>query len=97
MHRGPVVWTIVISLTAAAWAAQGESQKGKDDAAGGRLLRSLQGIQERELGDLYRSNAAREKIEEAGVELGRWHRIGPLRDQPPLLNWMENVASSFAH
>ena len=31
------------------------------------------------------------------VTLGPWYRIGPLRDQPPLLNWMDNVASSFKH
>ena len=31
------------------------------------------------------------------VELGEWHRIGPFRDQGPLLNWMDNVASSFHH
>jgi len=29
------------------------------------------------------------------VELGQWYRIGPLRDQGPLINWMDNVASSF--
>jgi hypothetical protein len=29
------------------------------------------------------------------VELGDWHRIGPFRDQGPLINWMDNVASSF--
>ncbi len=29
------------------------------------------------------------------VELGDWHRIGPFRDQGPLLNWMDNVHSSF--
>jgi len=29
------------------------------------------------------------------VELGDWYRIGPLRDQGPLINWMDNVASSF--
>lgn len=31
------------------------------------------------------------------VRLGLWHRIGPFRDQGPLLNWMDNVASSYAH
>jgi len=31
------------------------------------------------------------------VTLGKWHRIGPFRDQGPLLNWMDNVASSFEH
>ena len=29
------------------------------------------------------------------VELGDWYRIGPFRDQVPLLNWMDNVESSF--
>jgi hypothetical protein len=31
------------------------------------------------------------------VELGAWHRIGPFRDQGPLLNWMDNVESGFRH
>ncbi len=31
------------------------------------------------------------------IELGPWQRIGPFRDQGPLLNWMDNVASSYAH
>ncbi len=31
------------------------------------------------------------------VKLGPWHRIGPFRDQGPLLNWMDNVAASFHH
>ncbi len=29
------------------------------------------------------------------VELGDWYRIGPFRDQGPLLNWMDNVHSGF--
>lgn len=29
------------------------------------------------------------------LELGPWHRIGPFRDQGPLLNWMDNVEGSF--
>ena len=31
------------------------------------------------------------------LELGDWHRIGPFRDQGPLLNWMDNVESGFQH
>lgn len=31
------------------------------------------------------------------IKLGAWHRIGPFRDQPPLTNWMDNVASSARH
>ncbi|NQT86392.1 hypothetical protein HQ560_06475, partial [bacterium] len=63
----------------------------------GGLLPALAGIQRRELANLRRARAARKAIEDAGGTLGRWHRIGPFRDQPPLLNWMENTASSFAH
>ena len=67
------------------------------DAAYNGLLPALARIQEREFADLYRARAARERIEDAGVKLGRWYRNGPFRDQRPHLNWMENVASSFAH
>ena len=31
------------------------------------------------------------------VELGLWYRIGPFRDQGPLLNWMDNVEAGFHH
>ena len=61
------------------------------------MLPLLRAIQSRELEELHQEQAARATIEQAGVELGTWYRIGPLRDQPPLLNWMENSASSFAH
>ena len=61
------------------------------------MLPALAKIQKKELGDLYRAKAARKKIADAGVKLGTWYRIGPFRDRPPLLNWMDNVASSFAH
>ena len=33
----------------------------------------------------------------AEVKLGDWQRIGPFRDQGPLLNWMNNVIEGFAH
>jgi hypothetical protein len=36
-------------------------------------------------------------VGDMSVKLGTWHRIGPFRDQGPLLNWMDNVASSFAY
>lgn len=36
-------------------------------------------------------------LKEAGISLGTWHRIGPFRNLPPILNWMDNVDSSFAH
>jgi len=31
------------------------------------------------------------------ITLGKWYRIGPFRNQGPLLNWMDNVPSSFKH
>ncbi len=40
--------------------------------------------------------AAKKVLADAGVKLGPWRRIGPFRDQGPLLNWMDNVASSYA-
>jgi hypothetical protein len=36
------------------------------------------------------------RLEAVNIKLGSWHSIGPFRDQPPLLNWMDNVADSFA-
>ena len=93
MLRTAAVWAFLTMLASGAWAAAAS----RDDAAREGLLPALAKIQEKELGDLYRARAAREKIEDAGVRLGRWYRIGPFRDQPPLLNWMENVASSFSH
>jgi len=91
------VWTAAISLAVATWAARKTPADELPDAADGPLLQMLQKIQQRELGDFRRARAAREEIEDAGVELGTWHRIGPFRNRPPLLNWMENTESSFAH
>ena len=34
-------------------------------------------------------------LKNAGVKVGTWRRIGPFRDQGPLLNWMDNVESSY--
>ncbi|MHC4636810.1 MAG: TolB family protein [Planctomycetota bacterium] len=42
------------------------------------------------------AKAAQRRLEEAGIELGLWYRIGPFRDQGPMINWMDNVASGFA-
>jgi len=56
----------------------------------------MQAIKERLLADRVEQSRQRVLLEAAGIELGTWQRIGPFRDQPPLLNWMDNVASSFA-
>ena len=57
----------------------------------------MQSIKNRLLADRVEEAEARERLEEAGIELGVWRRIGPFRDQGPLLNWMDNAASSFAY
>jgi len=101
---------VLVGLLAATIASNGHSQPpnptaesdlhsatSSDAVANRELLPVLARIQKEELSDLYRVRAAKKETSDAGVELGTWYRIGPLRDQPPHLNWMENVASSFAH
>jgi hypothetical protein len=85
----------LLAVGRAATAAAGDRPQDADVPA--RMLPLLRAIQSRELEELHQEKAARTTINQAGVELGTWYRIGPLRDQPPLLNWMENSASSFAH
>ena len=58
--------------------------------------RKLAGIRVRVLGQRIAAVQARQELDKAGIRLGDWRRIGPFRDQPPLVNWMDNVASSFA-
>jgi hypothetical protein len=70
---------------------------GEVNAEPAGLEPALVRIQKKELADFYLATAARKKIEDAGVKLGKWYRIGPFRNQGPRLNWMENTASSFAH
>ena len=88
MHRDATVWTIVTALAVGMCASENVSA---DESS------ILQEIQKRDLDDLRHLRTARKKIEDAGVELETWQRIGPFRNQPPLLNWMENTESSFAH
>jgi len=92
-----VVLCMCLAPCAGTAASAGGQPVREEDAAYRALHPVLLEIHKRELGHLYREEAARGKIEDAGVELGTWQRIGPFRDRPPLLNWMENVASSFAH
>ena len=56
----------------------------------------LAAVQREVFAEDVRDMHERRRIEESGVELGPWYRIGPFRDQGPRLNWMENVAFSFA-
>ena len=53
-------------------------------------------IKSKALAEQASHRAAGKVLEDAGVKLGKWRRIGPFRDQGPLINWMDNVASSYA-
>ena len=57
---------------------------------------AMRQVRSRELAEHVSQRAAKKLLDEAGVKLGTWRRIGPFRDQGPLLNWMDNVASSYA-
>ncbi|MBE3069159.1 MAG: hypothetical protein IMZ66_02875 [Planctomycetes bacterium] len=69
-------WLLIVGVLTGLAAMAAAS---RNDAAQEGLLPALAKIQEKELGDLHRARTAREKIEEAGVTLGRWYRIGPFR------------------
>jgi len=60
------------------------------------LTDSLRFLQQSMLADHCDAKQHGKTLEEAGVALGTWWRIGPFRDQGPLINWMVNVRSSFA-
>jgi len=47
------------------------------------------------LAERINQDAAGKALADAGVTMGPWYRIGPFRDQGPLLNWMDNVDSSY--
>jgi len=57
---------------------------------------AMRRIRSRVLAEPIRQRAAGKALDDAKVKLGTWRRIGPFRDRGPLLNWMDNVASSYA-
>ena len=57
---------------------------------------SMRQIKDRALAESLAEREAGRTLDEARVTLGPWYRIGPFRDRPPLINWMDNVASSAA-
>lgn len=65
----------------------------------GRELSNLDSaaIARKALADKIDTRAAKKRLDNAGVKPGTWYRIGPFRDQGPLLNWMDNVDSSYKH
>ncbi len=65
--------------------------------AGDSLAEATRAIAHKVLGEQIDAGAAKKRLDDAGVKLGTWHRIGPFRDQGPLLNWMDNVDSGYKH
>jgi len=61
------------------------------------VLDACQVIQRQLLQQRYIDRSWKTRLDEAGVRLGQWYRIGPFRDLPPQLNWVKNTDSSFAH
>ncbi len=61
------------------------------------LDETMRAIARTVLADRIDAEAAKKQLDDAGVTLGTWRRIGPFRDQGPLLNWMDNVDSSYKH
>ena len=61
------------------------------------LSETMRAIASRTLADQIQTKATKKRLDDAGVKLGTWYRIGPFRDQGPLLNWMDNVDSSYKH
>jgi len=80
MCRSTAIWAVL--------AAVGPTVAADEE----RLSPLLIEVQRKELADRYHAAAERARIRQAGLSLGTWRRIGPFRDRPPHLNWMENVA-----
>lgn len=68
-----------------------------DQPADEQTTRALQAIWTKVLAGLVEADSRRNQLDEAGLRLGVWSRIGPFRDQGPLVSWMDNVASSFPY
>jgi len=66
-------------------------------AADDPYVEAMRQIGDRALAEQGNQRTAGKALEEAGVELGTWHRIGPFRDQGPLINWMDNVDSAYKY
>ncbi len=84
--------TVMVLTAALAVSAFASSIRAEDP-----LLDSMWAIAGKVLADRIDADAAKQRLDAAGVKSGAWHRIGPFRDQGPLLNWMDNVDSSYKH
>ena len=56
---------------------------------------AMQQIRGKVFAEHVNQRAAKKLLDNARVKVGTWRRIGPFRDQGPLLNWMDNVDSSY--
>jgi hypothetical protein len=86
-----LIFRVLAALLAGSCAARVQAAAGEDP----RAQSMMQAIEGRLLADRVAQAQARAQLEAAVIELGTWRRIGPFRDRRPLLNWMDNVASSF--
>ena len=68
-----------------------------DTPADDDMTRALQAIRTKVLAGPLDAESRRKQLDGAGLRLGVWARIGPFRDQGPLVNWMDNVAASFPY
>jgi len=63
--------------------------------AGDAFAEAMGRVRDKVFAEHTKQRAAKTLLDDAGVKVGTWHRIGPFRDRGPLLNWMDNVASSY--
>lgn len=80
---------LVAALAASAFAPSVHAEDSRAEA--------MRAIANKALAGQIDAEAAKKRLDDAGVKLGTWYRIGPFRDQGPLLNWMDNVDSSYKH
>jgi len=69
----------------------------RDQRPNEQTIQALRAVKDKVLAERIQAKAKRKELTAAGLRLGVWMRIGPFRDQGPLVNWMDNVASSFAY
>ena len=85
MKKTGIILTAAFAVSAFACSVDaGESPAETTRAIAGKVL-----------ADHAHARAAKNRLDDAGVKLGAWYRIGPFRDQGPLLNWMDNVDSKL--
>jgi len=88
---------LAISAVALALVHSSVRSAAADEPAEEATTTALQAIRVKVLAGRIDAASRRKQLDAAGLRLGVWSRIGPFRDQGPLVNWMDNVASSFPY